>query len=142
MFPQKAILQGEIELSDPLGFHKCLSCDGGMLSSAVLLIHEDEKLVDVFNACSSVKHNDKGGSGVRHINWKAGDDHNQICHQHFANPTTKFLNIGFKDFEGRSLSDKVDSVIDNQIDACTSVAKRNCSLTPPLFLPDKCGELE
>ena len=128
-----------MKLSDPLGFCNCLSHNGGMTGLAVVLVHEQKNLGDVFVACSAAKCNDKGSSRVCHIQWKAGEDNNRIHHRHFTDLTTKFLKNGFKDMDASLLCDQVVSIVDAKIDACVSISKRNRLSSHPNFLPDKCG---
>ena len=66
-----------MKLSDAKAFFKCLSFDGGMRASCVLLLQENGVAQELFDVCKRVKYDTDGILKVHHISWNAdasGDD--------------------------------------------------------------------
>ena len=124
----RAVLRGEIKLSDPKAFYKCVAFDGGMKASAVLLLQEKPEAQELLEDCKKVKYNTLGISCVHHISWNAGGD-NQVKHRHFSNLET--VNDGFKVFEGDDLMPATE------VESSGTVLKRSYSKTSSMFLRTK-----
>ena len=130
MFIEAACLRAEIKLCDPKAFFDCLSYEGGMRASAVVLLQEDEEAQEMFDACKRVDFkktgsSKTGSSRVHHIRWIDGT----VEWRHFTE--LKSINQGFKSWEGSDLMPVTD------IEHTGTVLKSSYSRTEPIFLPSK-----